>query len=183
MFRNAIRACSAALVVVTLGGLVVTVAMTLDPLAASASAAAAELGPTPSVAIERSGPLDWPTAWQLAADRLLRPVAASRAAWRAPLSPRDLGRALLVQHGWDDSQWGCLDALWSQESNWNPWTENASSGAYGIPQALPGAKMSATAADWRGNPLTQIRWGLGYIGERYGSPCQAWWFHQRHGYY
>ena len=51
---------------------------------------------------------------------------------------------------------------------------NSSSGAYGIPQALPGSKMASEGSDWQTNPATQIKWGLGYIEGRYGSPCKAW---------
>lgn len=80
-------------------------------------------------------------------------------------------------------QWSCLDALWQRESNWNPSAMNPSSGAYGIPQSLPGSKMASAGADWRTNPATQIRWGLGYIKGRYGSPCGAWGHSQSVGWY
>ena len=61
-----------------------------------------------------------------------------------------------------------------RESGWNVYADNPSSSAYGIPQALPGSKMASAGADWATNPVTQIRWGLGYIQDRYGSPCGAW---------
>ena len=64
--------------------------------------------------------------------------------------------------------------LWTGESAWNYQAANASSGAYGIPQSLPGSKMASAGADWKTNPETQIRWGLGYIKDAYGSPCSAW---------
>ncbi|MFF3669312.1 aggregation-promoting factor C-terminal-like domain-containing protein [Microtetraspora malaysiensis] len=80
-------------------------------------------------------------------------------------------------------QFQCLDSLWTRESGWNHRAENPSSGAYGIPQALPGNKMSGTGVDWRFNPLTQIRWGLNYIRTRYGSPCGAWGHFQSHNWY
>ena len=57
------------------------------------------------------------------------------------------------------------------------------SGAYGIPQALPGSKMASVGADWRDNAVTQIKWGLGYIADRYGSPCGAWAHSEGHGWY
>ncbi len=97
--------------------------------------------------------------------------------------PRDIARALLAEYGWGVDQFGCLDSLWDRESHWNPFAENSSSGAYGIPQSLPGSKMATVAADWRTNPVTQIRWGLGYIADRYGSPCGAWGHSQGHGWY
>ena len=80
------------------------------------------------------------------------------------------------------SQWGCLDDLWYRESGWVYNAENAS-GAYGIPQALPGSKMASAGADWQTNPTTQIKWGLGYIKGRYGTPCDAWGFWQANGWY
>ena len=68
-------------------------------------------------------------------------------------------------------------------TGWNPRADNPTSSAYGIPQALPGSKMSSAGEDWRTNPVTQIRWGLGYIRDRYGSPCSAWSFKQGRGWY
>ena len=97
--------------------------------------------------------------------------------------PRDIARAMLAEYGWSQSQFGCLDSLFDRESHWNPRAMNSSSGAYGIPQALPGTKMASAGADWRYNPETQIRWGLGYIQARYGTPCGAWGHSQSHGWY
>ena len=97
--------------------------------------------------------------------------------------PRVIARALLSTYGWGPDQFGCLDSLWERESHWNPFAENSSSGAYGIPQSLPGSKMATVASDWRTNPVTQIKWGLGYIEDRYGSPCGAWGHSQSHGWY
>lgn len=75
-------------------------------------------------------------------------------------------------------QFTCLETLWEHESNWNHLAENPSSGAYGIPQALPGDKMASEGDDWKTNPKTQIDWGLKYIQDRYGTPCDAWAFWQ-----
>jgi hypothetical protein len=97
--------------------------------------------------------------------------------------PRVIAQALLAEYGWSGDQFGCLDSLWTRESNWRVTAENPSSGAYGIPQSLPGSKMATVASDWRINPVTQIRWGLGYIADRYGSPCGAWGHSQGHGWY
>jgi hypothetical protein len=83
------------------------------------------------------------------------------------------GCALLAEFNFETTQMTCLDNLWTKESHWTTTAENPS-GAYGIPQALPGSKMSSVADDWRTNPATQIRWGLGYIKGRYGTPCDAW---------
>ena len=77
---------------------------------------------------------------------------------------------------------GCLLDLWNHESGWRYDAENPS-GAYGIPQALPGDKMASAGPDWETNPATQIKWGLGYIKEIYGNPCNAWAFDSTNGYY
>lgn len=78
------------------------------------------------------------------------------------------------------AQFACLDALWQHESNWNPHARNPSSGAYGIPQALPAGKMASFGADWAQNPITQVRWGLWYISASYRTPCGAWAFWKAH---
>ena len=93
---------------------------------------------------------------------------------RVGAEPRSIARAMVAARGWGSEQFVCLDRLWTKESNWNPNAQNRSSGAYGIPQALPGSKMGTVAADWRTNPATQITWGLNYIAGRYGTPCGAW---------
>ena len=77
----------------------------------------------------------------------------------------------------------CLLWLWNRESGWRTNAYNASSGAYGIPQSLPGSKMGNYAADWRTNYETQVMWGLLYIDGRYGSPCSAWAHSQSTGWY
>jgi hypothetical protein len=97
--------------------------------------------------------------------------------------PQAIAQALLPKYGFDSSQMSCLVPLWMGESGWRVNAENASSGAYGIPQSLPGSKMASAGADWQTNAATQIEWGLGYIHDRYGSPCGAWDFKQSHGWY
>ncbi len=97
--------------------------------------------------------------------------------------PRVVAKAMLADFGWDAGQFSCLDRIWTQESGWRVDAANPSSGAYGIPQALPGTKMASAGGDWRTNPATQIRWGLGYIQDRYGSPCGAWDFKKGAGWY
>ena len=77
------------------------------------------------------------------------------------------------EYGWGDRQFSCLETLWFRESNWNHKATNRSSGAYGIPQSLPGKKMAAFGDDWRTNPVTQIKWGANYIEKRYDTPCEA----------
>lgn len=80
-------------------------------------------------------------------------------------------------------QFQCFSNIINQESTWNYLAVNKSSGAYGLVQALPGSKMASAGADWRTNPATQIKWGLNYMEDRYGSPCSAWSFHQANGWY
>jgi len=94
-----------------------------------------------------------------------------------------IARGMLAGYGWGDDQFGCLVALWDRESGWNSQAYNASSGAYGIPQALPGSKMATAGADWQTNAATQISWGLGYIAGRYGNPCGAWSHSESVGWY
>lgn len=96
---------------------------------------------------------------------------------------RATGCALLQEWGFSLDHMSCLDNLWTRESNWNELAENPSSGAYGIPQALPGDKMAEYGDDWRTNPVTQIEWGLNYIENRYGTPCSAWSFFQVNNWY
>jgi hypothetical protein len=97
--------------------------------------------------------------------------------------PRTIAAAMLSEFGFSSSEMSCLDSLWTGESGWNVHADNPSSSAYGIPQALPGSKMATAGADWEDNAATQIRWGLGYIKNSYGSPCGAWSFKQGHGWY
>ncbi|QWW20048.1 G5 domain-containing protein [Schaalia sp. 19OD2882] len=87
--------------------------------------------------------------------------------------PKAIAKGMVAARGWSDSEFQCLVVLWQRESGWNPYAENPSSGAYGIPQSLPGSKMASAGDDWRTNPATQITWGLGYIAGRYGTPCAA----------
>jgi hypothetical protein len=99
-----------------------------------------------------------------------------------PGTAQSIGFNMLASFGFATSQWGCLDDLWNRESGWVYNAENAS-GAYGIPQALPGSKMASAGADWLTDPTTQIKWGLGYIKSVYGTPCGAWDHEEADGWY
>jgi hypothetical protein len=99
-----------------------------------------------------------------------------------PSSAQGIAYDLLPSFGFSTDQFGCLNDIWSRESGWRYNAENAS-GAYGIPQALPGDKMASAGPDWQTDPTTQIKWGLGYIKDVYGTPCDAWEFWQAHGWY
>ncbi|KGM13961.1 aggregation-promoting factor C-terminal-like domain-containing protein [Cellulomonas bogoriensis] len=101
----------------------------------------------------------------------------------APGTSRAIALEMVLARGWDEAQFACLDSLWTKESNWRVTAENPSSGAYGIPQSLPGSKMASAGSDWRTNPRTQITWGLGYIANRYGNPCGAWAHSQARNWY
>ncbi|BCJ52073.1 hypothetical protein Asp14428_35480 [Actinoplanes sp. NBRC 14428] len=96
---------------------------------------------------------------------------------------RAIGCSLMLNAGFKIAEFPCLEKLWTHESGWNYKAENRSSGAYGIPQALPGRKMASAGADWKTNPATQIKWGLGYVKGRYNSPCGAWNHFQSAGSY
>jgi hypothetical protein len=97
------------------------------------------------------------------------PVAAAA----TPGSAQAVGAQLVAARGWGTDQYNCLVSLWNRESGWNVYASNAS-GAYGIPQALPGSKMASVGADWQTSAATQITWGLNYIQGRYSTPCGAW---------
>ena len=100
-----------------------------------------------------------------------------------PSAAEVIGENELVDQGFDKAtQVGGMYDLWQQESGWNVYAENPSSG-YGIPQSLPGDKMASVASDWQTNPTTQIIWGLGYIKSVYGTPCAAWSHEEADGYY
>ncbi|MEZ5185336.1 MAG: hypothetical protein R2720_06300 [Candidatus Nanopelagicales bacterium] len=124
-------------------------------------------------------PVELPkTAWGKAADHEDRHARASRAA-----SPYRFGsiafnkwfakQYMQQKYGWGADQFAALEQLWQRESGWSQTAHNSSSGAHGIPQALPGSKMGMFGADWATNPETQIKWGLHYIKSVYGSPSGA----------
>ncbi|WP_439688871.1 phospholipase [Curtobacterium sp. SP.BCp] len=87
------------------------------------------------------------------------------------------------QYGWGSDQFQCLDNLWTKESGWNYRAVNSNGGATGIPQALPGSKMATIGSDWQTNATTQIKWGLQYIADAYGTPCAAWGHSQASNFY
>jgi hypothetical protein len=100
-----------------------------------------------------------------------------------PGTAQSIAYDLLPSYGFSQSsQWGCLLDLWNQESGWIYDAENAS-GAYGIPQALPASKMASAGPDYLTDPTTQIKWGLGYISDVYGTPCGAWDHEEADGWY
>lgn len=109
--------------------------------------------------------------------------AAPAAGKPDPGTAKAIAYEMLQARGMGDDQYSCLVSLWNRESGWNVYAHNGGSGAYGIPQALPGSKMASAGADWETNPATQITWGLGYITGRYGTPCGAWDHSESSGWY
>src|SRR5690606_36548888 len=99
------------------------------------------------------------------ADRQAAAAAAAAAEAQRVANTPDGARATArsmaqSSYGWGDSQFSCLDKLWQKESGWSYTARNASSGATGIPQALPGSKMASAGSDWATNASTQVKWGL-----------------------
>ena len=110
-------------------------------------------------------------------------VAKTRTEDLTQADPKTLTKALMPLYGLSSSEFTCVDNIWTHESGWNVHADNPYSSAYGIPQALPGAKMASAGPDWQNSAETQIKWGLGYIRDRYGSACAAWSYKQAHGWY
>lgn len=114
-------------------------------------------------------------AKRLAEEKAERERIREQVIANAKQNPQAAARILMADHGWtSDAQFNCLVNLWNGESDWQWWAENPSSGAYGIPQSLPASKMATFGSDYRTNPITQIKWGLWYIEQAYGSPCNAY---------
>jgi len=112
-----------------------------------------------------------------------KPLPDPKAVAVSPGSAQALGKQMAASRGWGDDQFACLLNLWGQESGWNTTSQNRYSGAYGIPQALPGSKMASAGADWKTSASTQIAWGLSYIAGRYGTPCNAYGHKASSGWY
>ena len=154
---------------------------------------AADDAETASVGLDRGGytvyvtPTPTPTPEPVVAEA--PESSSSTPSWSPPFVSPDPGTAqaiayeMVLARGWGDDQFACLVALWNKESGWRVNAYNASSGAYGIPQSLPGSKMAAAGADWRTNAATQIDWGLSYISARYGAPCGAWAHSEAYNWY
>jgi hypothetical protein len=151
--------------------------------AAAAKAAAAKAAAAKAAA-EKAAAAKAAAQQQAAQQQAAQQTAVQQPAASAPSgSPQQIAEQMLSQFGWSSSQFSCLQPLWAQESGWNIYASNPSSGAYGIPQALPGSKMASAGPDWQSNAATQIRWGLTYIQGTYGSPCAAWSHEQADGWY
>ena len=149
-----------------------TLTVVAQPKLASPASAAAT-----AVQAAAGGPSSGGTTGSTTGSAPPPPVAAPD-----PGTAQSIAYNLLGSFGFSTSQFSCLQSLWNRESGWSYDAENPS-GAYGIPQALPGSKMATAGADWQTNPTTQIEWGLGYIKSVYGTPCAAWNFELANNYY
>jgi hypothetical protein len=164
------------------------IAVTAFASGATATALAGPAGPAVAsrAADVPAGPVGAASQPAASAASFTSPVAATGdiVLLAAARTPRQIARAMLMQFHWSASkQFMYLNWLWQRESGWNKYASNPYSGAYGIPQALPGSKMASAGPNWRSNASTQIRWGLRYIRARYGSPHRAWNHSQATGWY
>jgi hypothetical protein len=154
---------------------------------AVASPSSASPSPSPSSASPSPSPSDSPSASPTSRRTTPATKPTTKAAITAGCSSFSgnqlIACDLLPSYGFSTSEMSALVPMWTNESGWNQYAENPSSGAYGIPQALPGNKMASVASDWQTNPTTQIKWGLGYIKQVYGTPSSAWSFWQANNWY
>lgn len=171
-----------------------TASQAATPSATATPSASASASPTPSATStpsQAAAPAPAAVAAQAAAPAApaAPPAPPAPVAPAAPVAVDDPSAAqayaasLLPSYGWGQGEMSALITLWNKESDWRTTATNASSGAYGIGQSLPADKMATEGADWQTNYQTQIRWGLNYIKERYGSPSAAWSFHLAHNWY
>lgn len=168
---------------------------------AAAEKAAADQAAAAQAAAEKAA-ADQAAAAQAAADKAAADAAAKQAADAAaaaaaeaaaaaaapkavddPAAAKAYALSILGDYGWSAAEMTALNTLWEKESNWKTTATNASSGAYGIVQSLPAGKMASAGADWQTNYQTQIKWGLNYIDDRYGTPCSAWSHSRSHNWY
>ncbi|GAA2202973.1 hypothetical protein [Sinomonas flava] len=157
---------------------------------AAAEKAAADQAAAAKAAADQAS-ADQAAAAKAAADKAAADKAAADKAAAAlaaqpvddPAGAKAYAASRLAAFGWGQDQMSALETLWTKESGWRTTATNASSGAYGIVQSLPGSKMASVGADWQTNYRTQIDWGLNYIKSRYGSPANALAFHLANNWY
>jgi hypothetical protein len=165
--------------------LAAAVAGTVSVWPAGVSAQTAATGARPATAIKAPRSLGESLHTHSVAQRpavldAFSAVSGSRARW---LTPRQIARQMLGTFGWRRWQFKYLNLLWSRESSWNVFASNPYSGAYGIPQAVPGSKMASAGPNWTSSARTQIRWGMRYIKADYGTPYWAWQHELATGWY
>jgi hypothetical protein len=161
---------------------IATAALAVAALVAGMAAPSALAGPPArSSAAAAAGPAGTTAALRQAqVASVLAPAANTPP---AGLTPQQVARKMLRSFGWTAGQFRYLNLLWEAESSWNVSAENPSTGAYGIPQAVPGTKMASAGPDWQTDAATQISWGLSYIKAAYGSPRTAWEHEVTDGWY
>jgi hypothetical protein len=162
-------------------------AITVSPSASSTASPAGSGSWHPAPGRQQSAKLDAFSATAVSSSRPRRPAQGggpvTKGGKGVRLTPKQIAREMLPRFGWSRGQFGYLNLLWTRESDWNVFASNPYSGAYGIPQAVPGAKMASAGPNWQTSARTQIRWGLGYIKQRYGSPWAAWQHELAYGWY
>ncbi|WP_445155342.1 hypothetical protein ACTWLI_03730 [Arthrobacter sp. Hor0625] len=150
-----------------------------SPAPASVEAKASKAAKAPaSPTAKAAAPKKAPAAPKPAAAKPAKPIAVDD-----PAGAQAYAASQLPAHGWAPSEMQCLMKLWTKESDWKTTATNPSSGAYGVVQSLPAEKMASAGADYRTNYRTQINWGLQYVEDRYGSPCNALNFHYANNWY
>jgi hypothetical protein len=169
--RTSLRTYPKLLLGLTAAGSAVTAAMVTLSATPASQPATAYHAARPVAAAAGAPAISRPMATLDAAASSQR-QANYRTAWR-----------MMPRFGWGKRQWTPLQKLWNRESGWNKYATNPYSGAYGIPQAVPGSKMASAGNHWRTNATTQIRWGLRYIKSRYGRPRVAWDHELTYGWY
>ncbi len=176
------------------GGVVMKESAPADSAAATIAAAQAERSDRPMDPVladrgdtvsrsDRRAASDKADALDQASGGQVNRTQVTRTADLAEEDPKEVARRLMPEYGLSESEFGCLDALWVSESDWDPTADNPTSTAYGIPQALTGGTHDNLPADYMTNPVSQIRWGLWYIKNSYGSACSAWSFKQANNWY
>jgi len=168
--RTSLRTYPKLLLTLTAAGSAATAAAITLSSAPAAPPAAAQASARPAAAAV--APATFRPIATLDAASISQRQAAYHTAWR-----------MMPRFGWGKRQWTPLEKLWNRESGWNKYAQNPYSGAYGIPQAVPGSKMASVGNHWRTNATTQIRWGMRYIKGRYGRPRVAWEHELAYGWY
>lgn len=159
------------------------VGATASPSATPSAAPTVAPKAAPAASPKPVAPKAAPKPAPLKAAAAPKPAPAKPAPVNDPAGAQAYAASMLSSFGWSAGEMDSLRILWTKESNWTTTATNPSSGAYGIVQSLPAEKMASEGPDWQSNYKTQVRWGLKYIKERYGSPSAALSFHYANNWY
>ena len=165
------------------GAITARIASTVDAASEVADASASQDEADAAAAAKAAADARAAAAAKVAAERAAAAARAQAAANTVAGAKATASSMAASRYGWGQSQFQCLDNLWTKESGWDYRAVNPDGGATGIPQALPGSKMATVAADWQTNATTQVTWGLQYISAAYGTPCAAWAHSQANNFY